>query len=135
MAVPLATAGCAGTSPSDNTARTTEENGNDGPTVVAAGPDGDPRFEPTELEIPVGETVKWTFESPGHNVSSKPGAHSDCQNPDGAKPFASYGDGNHAQVVPKGESYEHTFRTAGEFIYVCVPHANLGMIGTVVVKS
>ena len=102
---------------------------------VAAGPEGRLRFDPEDVEVAVGETVRWTFESPGHNVTSKPGASEKCRNPEGAEPFASYEGDQHFAIVPEGETYEHTFTVAGEYVYVCAPHEDQGMVGTVVVEG
>ncbi|MFC7097434.1 plastocyanin/azurin family copper-binding protein [Halobaculum marinum] len=106
-----------------------------GVTEVAVGPEGRLRFVPDLVEISVGDTVRWTFESPGHNVSSLPSADSRCSNPDGAEPFASYEDEQHFAILPPGETFEHTFTVPGEYVYVCVPHAGQGMIGTVQVSE
>lgn len=105
------------------------------PTAVAVGPNGDLVFEPEAIEVAIGDTVVWNFESPGHNVSARPGASDKVSIPDGAEPFASYEGDKSYQVVEEGESYEHTFETAGEYTYVCVPHAGQGMIGTVSVSG
>lgn len=120
--------GCLGSSGGDGTEEN-EEN------EVAAGPDGNPVFEPESIEIPVGETVTWTFESEGHNVSGKPDVDSEVEIPDGATPFASY-DGNKSyELVPEGETYSHTFETAGTYTYVCVPHISVGMVGDIIVSE
>jgi peptide/nickel transport system substrate-binding protein len=39
------------------------------------------------------------------------------------------------ETLAAGETFEHTFETAGEYRYVCVPHAGVGMQGTVVVEG
>lgn len=104
---------------------------------VIAGPDGRFVFDPEELTVSVGETVRWGFASSGHNVSGRPD-HSDVvELPDGASPFASYGAdaaplGSH---VEQGETFEHTFDVAGVYGYVCVPHVSQGMVGTVSVET
>lgn len=102
---------------------------------VAAGPEGRLRFDPETVEVDVGDTVRWTFESPGHNVTSKPGASEKVRNPEGAEPFASYEGDQHYAVVPEGSTYEHAFTVPGEYVYVCEPHADQGMVGTVVVGA
>lgn len=106
-----------------------------GKNEVAAGPNGNPVFEPESIEIPVGETVTWSFKSPGHNVSAKPNVDSEASIPDGATPFASYEGDKTYEVIPKGETYSYTFETAGTYTYVCVPHINVGMIGKVIVSE
>ena len=113
---------------------TATEGGGGGGTTVAAGPNGELVFDPEEVTIGVGETVTWEFESPGHNVSAVPEDSDEVSIPDGAEPFATYESGNEFDTVPEGETFEHTFETAGTYTYVCVPHVSAGMIGTVVVE-
>lgn len=103
---------------------------------VMVGPGGSLRFEPAEYTVGVGETVTWSFASPGHNVCCVPDHSGKVSLPDGAEPFASYGvDGNPVSTDEKGTTYEYTFETPGEYTYVCVPHVRSGMIGTVVVEK
>lgn len=102
---------------------------------VQAGPEGRLRFVPEDVDVSVGDTVRWTFLSPGHNVTSKPGADPKCKNPSGAEPFASYEGDAHYSVDPEGSTYEHTFTVPGEYVYVCAPHADQGMVGTVTVTE
>ncbi|MFD1647702.1 cupredoxin domain-containing protein [Haloarchaeobius litoreus] len=102
---------------------------------MAAGPEGRLRFVPETVEITVGQTVRWTFESAGHNVTSLPGASEKVRNPDGAEPFASYEGNQHFAIDEVGSTYEHTFDVPGEYVYVCAPHAGQGMVGTVLVTE
>lgn len=102
---------------------------------VAVGPEGRLRFDPETVEIVVGDVVRWTFESPGHNVTSKPGASEKVRTPEGAEPFASYEGNQHYAIDEVGSTYEHTFTVPGEYVYVCEPHADQGMVGTVVVTG
>lgn len=102
---------------------------------VAAGPEGRLRFVPETVEIAAGDTVRWTFESPGHNVTSKPGASEKVRVPEGAEPFASYEGDRHFATNEVGTTYEHPFTVPGEYVYVCAPHADQGMVGTVVVDG
>ncbi|WP_435347799.1 plastocyanin/azurin family copper-binding protein [Haloarchaeobius sp. HRN-SO-5] len=104
-------------------------------TEVAVGPERRLRFEPESIEISVGDTVRWTAESPGHNVTSKPGSSGKCENPDGADPFASYDGGNHYAVMEVDATFEHTFTVAGTYVYVCAPHAGQGMVGDITVSE
>ena len=117
---------------------TTSEGEGDGQSsdaTVAVGPEKRLRFEPEDIEVAVGETVVWEFESPGHNVSSMPGASPKCENPEGAEPFASYEGNQHFAVNEVGTTFSHTFDVAGEYVYVCTPHAGQGMVGTVTVTE
>ena len=106
-----------------------------GRVEVASGPEGRLRFVPADIEISVGTTVVWTAESAGHNVTSKPGASEKCRNPPGAEPFASYEGDQHFAIMDVGETYEHPFEVAGEYVYVCAPHEDQGMIGTITVTE
>jgi plastocyanin len=72
-------------------------------------------FKPAEITIKAGDTVTWTNEdSVGHDVTG-----------DDFKSGAAGGLGN-------GDTFEHTFDTAGTFDYVCTVHP--GMEGTVKVE-
>lgn len=100
--------------------------GDDGPSHDETGDIeievGDYYFEPYELEIEVGETVKWVFTEPGHSVSCVPN-HSDLVSlPADAEPFSSYEGDNLGTTVPEGETFSHTFEVTGEYTYVCIPH-------------
>lgn len=114
---------------------TTQSGDSEAAATVAVGPDKRLRFEPETVEISVGETVKWTFESPGHNVSAKTGASPKVELPDGAEEFASYEGSNHFAIDEVGSTYSHTFEVPGKYVYVCVPHAGQGMVATVNVKE
>lgn len=84
-------------------------------TEVAVGPGGQLVYEPAEVQIETGGTVRWVWESGGHNVSPEEG------------------DWGHEPLEDQGFTYEHTFEQAGEYPYVCTPHASAGMEGTVIV--
>jgi plastocyanin len=108
--------------------------GGDGGATVVAGPNGDFVFDPESVTISTGETVTWEFASPNHNVVAWPDMHEAVSVPEGAG-FGSVEQGGDAfETVAEGETYSHTFETAGEYTYVCVPHASADMIGTVVVE-
>jgi plastocyanin len=75
----------------------------------------DIKFDPANVTIDAGQTVTWTNDdSVGHDVtgddfkSGEPGA------------------------MQNGDTFEHTFDTAGTFDYVCTVHP--GMEGSVTVK-
>lgn len=105
---------------------------------VIAGPDSDRNFvfEPANLTVSVGTTVRWGFPSAGHNVSCRPTDHERVVLPDEAEPFASYGpdESPEGSLVPRGNTYEHTFEVEGEYVYVCIPHVSRGMVGTIQVR-
>lgn len=102
---------------------------------VAVGPERRLRFDPEEIEIAVGTTVVWTFESTGHNVTSLPGASEKCENPAGAEPFASYEGDDHFSLNEPGTTFEHQFTVPGEYVYVCAPHEDQGMVGYITVTE
>lgn len=85
-------------------------------------------FEPAEITVAVGDTVTWEVtESIGapHSVTSgAPGG------PDIGAEFDSGDDG----LVNNGETFEHTFETAGTFAYYCTVHG-ASMSGQVVVEE
>ncbi len=103
---------------------------------VIAGADGAAVFEPAELTVTIGDTVTWGFASAGHNVSCRPDDNKRVELPEDTEAFASYGPGESPQgsLVPRGETFDHTFDTAGQYVYVCIPHVSRGMVGTIRVK-
>ena len=118
-----AAAGAAGTAAAqegNNSSGGNESGGSGGgaSTTVAVGPGGQLVFQPSEVQIQPGGTVKWIWESGGHNVVPESG-----------------GDWGHQPLENQGFTYSHTFESAGENPYVCEPHASAGMTGTVIVGS
>jgi len=107
-------------------------NGESDPTVAATASNV---FDPETITISTGETVTWTFESAGHNVECNPEQSDQAALPEGADPFASYEGDNRFDTNAQGSTYEYQFDVAGEYTYVCVPHAAQGMVGTVVVEE
>lgn len=98
----------------------------------------DLEFVPDTFEVAVGETVTWeNVGSVEHSVT----AYGD-DIPEDAAYFASGGfDSESAarDAYPDGsiagdDTYEHTFDTAGEYQYFCIPHEQAGMVGTLTVK-
>lgn len=95
-------------------------------------------FEPSDLSVATGETVLWENVGGGdHSVTASEG-----DIPDGATYFASGGfdsesgarDGWPEGAISEGETYEHTFETAGTYQYFCIPHEAAGMKGTITVE-
>lgn len=67
-------------------------------------------FSPATITVKKGTTVTWTNQdSMGHNVVADDASNS------GGLPTA-------ADLLSKGESFSHTFDTAGTFDYHCTPH-------------
>ena len=66
--------------------------------------------------IDVGQTITWTPDSKGHNVQ-----------------FVSVPDGVEKVKSKLSKEFSYTFEQEGVYLYVCTPHASMGMIGVVVV--
>jgi plastocyanin len=88
-------------------------------------------FTPEQVVIPLGGTVEWRNASIWtHSVTADPERARNPQDvhlPPGAEPFDS-------GEIPAGEIYRHTFTVPGIYRYVCHPHENDGMAGTIVVS-
>jgi plastocyanin len=83
-------------------------------------------YDPDPVEISVGDTVRWTNDdSTPHTVTSGgPNAPNKGQEFDSSP--------NLNPLMAPGDTFEHTFKTAGEFPYYCQLHPNL--VGTVIVR-
>lgn len=103
---------------------------------VIAGPDGRSIFEPPVLTVAAGDTVTWGFASAGHNVCCRPRDSEAVGLPPTAEGFASYGpdESPDGSLVPRGGTYRHTFDVPGQYEYVCVPHVEQDMNGTISVE-
>lgn len=91
----------------------------------------DLRFAPEELRIRVGQTVLWRNTTPVlHTVTADPEAVRNPEQialPEGAEPFDS-------GFMFSDETFRHTFTVPGEYIYICVPHDTVPMVGRIVVE-
>lgn len=131
-ALPLA--GCS--APSNGNDGGDGGDGDGGSQTVTVDMTDDLTFEPETVEVAVGDTVRWVnVGSIGHTVT----AYED-RIPDGAEYFASGGFDNEQAAkdgypqegnIGEGGTYEHTFETAGDHEYYCIPHELNGMVGTV----
>jgi len=92
---------------------------------VAVGLDGF-TFTPSTVNISLGDTVRWTWDSNGHSVTSGDPCTADGQ-------FCSPNNMNCDQPVLSnvGTVYQFTFTQAGTFNYFCAAHCILGMTGVV----
>lgn len=97
-----------------------------GTTTVAVGPGGDFIFDPETAYVTPGSTVRWEWESDFHNIVVE-------DQPSGANWEGTEGGQN--TTYNTGHVYEHTFETNGTYDYVCWPHRNQGMVGSVVVNE
>jgi plastocyanin len=85
-------------------------------------------FGPATVRVRPGDTVEWRNKSPfSHSVNADPARFpDDVAIPAGAAPFDS-------GRLPAGQIFRHTFTTPGTYKYVCLPHVDVGMAGTVIV--
>ena len=88
-------------------------------------------FVPDTVNISVGDTVRWTWASNNHSVTSG----DSCSTADGQ--FCSPNDMNCDQgaLNNTGFVYTHTFAQTGTFSYFCFAHCALGMTGVVNVSA
>ena len=68
------------------------------------------------VRVDVGQTITWTPDSKGHNVQ-----------------FVSVPEGVEKVKSKLSKEFSYTFEQEGVYLYVCTPHASMGMIGVVVV--
>ena len=94
---------------------------------VVVAPRGEVIFEPAQLAVSVGDTVRWTWASKGHNVGSGlPGA-----------PTSAFLSGPPAPVGTVFEVvFDHSFLNANpaannRYDYHCHPHGAMGMVGAI----
>ncbi|QWC19675.1 plastocyanin/azurin family copper-binding protein [Halorubrum sp. 2020YC2] len=99
-------------------------------------------YQPREITVSVGATVVWENTSArAHTVTATEGGV-----PDGAEFFASGGFDDYESalsawqsdfggILESGDRFEHTFTVPGAYEYVCIPHREGGMYGTVVVEE
>jgi plastocyanin len=94
---------------------------------VAVGPSGNKiRFVPDTLNISVGDTVRWTWGSDDHSVTSGTPCTADGQfcSPDNTNCDAGV-------LSNTGFVYEHTFTQTGSYSYFCALHCFAGMTGVI----
>lgn len=92
----------------------------------------DDAFKPDQVTIPVGTTVRWkNVSKDAHTVTDDPKVADDAKDvslPAGAKPF------NSGKVSPGG-TFEQKFSIPGIYRYICEPHEDMNMKGTVIVAA
>jgi halocyanin-like protein len=98
-----------------------DETGTDS-VEVAVGSNGENAFGPAAVRVSSGTTIAWDWKNGSHNVV-----------PD-TVPDGSNWEGDDTIEQPD-YSHEHTFETAGTYLYYCSPHESVGMKGAVVVEE
>jgi plastocyanin len=93
---------------------------------VAVGANGTFQFSPSTVNISAGDTVRWTWMTGFHSVSSGHPCIVDSQ-------FCSPDDMNCAARTLSGPGtvYQHLFAQAGTYSYFCAAHCEYGMMGVV----
>lgn len=115
VVIAAALAGCAGSGvPGGDDGERVDRTGEETIDVVV-GSDGGFGFDPANIVVDVGTTVRWEWngEGGGHDVVSVDGA------------FES------ELTDQAGFTFEHDFDETGTFEYVCTPHQTQGMVGVV----
>ncbi len=74
-------------------------------------------FNPVNVNVNVGDTIRWVWSAGAHTTTSTPGAI-----PAGAASWD-------ALITSSNTSFEYKVTVAGAYSYVCTPHAP-GMAGT-----
>ncbi|MBD2461207.1 plastocyanin [Oscillatoria sp. FACHB-1407] len=102
-------------------------------TVKMGADSGMLAFEPSNVTVHVGDTVKWVNNKlPPHNI-----VFDDKQIPTASKELASKI--SHEQLMfSPGESFEVTFSAdmpTGTYSYFCAPHRGAGMVGKITVEG
>jgi plastocyanin len=113
------------TKPNEVVVQMHELSGREGPTF---------RFEPANLMIKVGTTVKWV------NVSGEDGPrHTSTDDPEWETPqtpavLPAGAEKWRTPFLRNGESATHTFTVPGKYQYFCETHGPYGMVGTITVS-
>src|SRR5947208_8204684 len=89
---------------------------------VTVAPNGDLVFSPSSVTIHPGDTVRWTWGASFHSsTSGVPGAADGIWD---------------SGILNQGDTFTHTFSSAGDFPYFCIPHGGCcGMVGMVSVVA
>ena len=97
---------------------------------VTVAPGGALTFSPDPVNISVGDTVRWTWATGFHSVTSGQTCIADSQ-------FCSPDDMNCSAGTLSGPGtvYMHTFSQGGTYSYFCSLHCNFGMTGTINVSG
>jgi LPXTG-motif cell wall-anchored protein len=97
------------------------------PALAASVSIGDNFYSPATVTISAGQSVTWTYPNSGgstHSVTADDGSFN-------SSPGCP---GNINACMQPGDSYAHTFSSAGTFPYHCLVHG-FAMSGTVIVQA
>jgi plastocyanin len=84
------------------------------------------RFDPNNLTVNVGDTVRWVNQQGFHDtVSGSSGVPSGAWN----------SNSQFGHLMQPGDTFSVTFSNPGTFPYYCTPHWRLGMTGTIQVNA
>ena len=93
------------------------------------------RFEPATLTVSVGDNVIWTNESDeSHTVTSLSSGADSFGSGNFDSVSQARGSLTEALITPGGD-YSVQFTDSGTYEYVCIPHEDQGMKGTIVVEG
>jgi plastocyanin len=96
-------------------------------TVKMGADSGMLKFDPPQLTIKAGDTVKW--------VNNKLAPHNAVFDKAKVPASVSAADISHkALVFAPGESFTTTLNEPGTYTYYCEPHRGAGMVGTITVE-
>ncbi|HLN54189.1 MAG TPA: plastocyanin/azurin family copper-binding protein [Lentimicrobium sp.] len=77
----------------------------------------DNTFSPKDIEVKVGDTVRWVWTSGAHTTTS-------AEIPAGAAAWDS-------PLTTNVQQFDYVVTVEGTYNYVCTPHIDLGMVGTI----
>jgi plastocyanin len=95
-------------------------------TVKMGADSGLLQFEPANLTIKAGDTVKW--------VNNKLSPHNVVLDSTKVEAGQATKLSHKNLLFSPGESYESTFTEPGVYSYYCEPHRGAGMVGTITVQ-
>jgi LPXTG-motif cell wall-anchored protein len=97
------------------------------PALAASVTVGDNFYSPQTITISAGQSVTWTYPSSGSSIHSVTADDGSFNSSPGCP-------GNVNACMGPGDTYRHTFSSAGTFPYHCLVHG-FAMSGTVVVQA
>ena len=99
-----------------------DQTGQDEATIEVGGEDGENIFEPEFVHVDEGTTVEWVWESGNHDIVPT------------EMPDECGWEGVDERQEPPYD-HEWTFQVVGEYKYICSPHEDQGMVGTLLVSE